>query len=66
MDGHLVILGSGGKVVVAEASPGGYREKAGLKALDSSEFSWPSFADGKVFVRNLEQLAAVSVTDEAD
>lgn len=59
---HLVIYGSHGHVVVAEASPEGYREKARVQALDGSALTWPSFAGGRILVRNLEELAAVSVT----
>lgn len=61
VDGHLVVFGSGGNVVVAEASPKGYREVARHQALEGSALSWPSFADNRIFVRNLDQLAAVQV-----
>jgi enterochelin esterase-like enzyme/outer membrane protein assembly factor BamB len=62
VDGHLVIFGSEGRVVVAEATPEGYVEKARTDALDGSGYTWPAFADGKVFIRNLEQIASISVT----
>ena len=50
VDGHLVIYGAAGTIIVAEATPEGYAEKAKLEALASSGYTWPSFADGKVFV----------------
>ncbi|MDY7092646.1 MAG: PQQ-binding-like beta-propeller repeat protein [Acidobacteriota bacterium] len=62
---HLVIYGSHGHVVVAEATPEGYREKARVQALSGSALTWPSFAGGRILVRNLEELAAVSVTRSA-
>jgi enterochelin esterase family protein len=62
VQGHLVIYGSHGNVVVAEATPEGYREKARVQALEGSALTWPSFAGGHILVRNLEELAAVSVT----
>jgi enterochelin esterase-like enzyme/outer membrane protein assembly factor BamB len=65
VDGHLVILASNGDVVVAEATAEGYREKARVKALDRGYLTWPSFADGRVYVRNLTEIAGVAVTDEA-
>ncbi len=65
VDGHLVVFGAGGNVVLVEATPDGYREKARLQALDGSGYTWPSFADGKIFVRNLETMASVSVTESA-
>lgn len=61
IDGHLVIFAGGGNVVIAEASPKGYREVARRRALAGSALAWPSFADNRIFVRNLEQLAAVEV-----
>jgi enterochelin esterase-like enzyme/outer membrane protein assembly factor BamB len=62
VDGRLVIFGAGGNVVVAEATPDGYREQARVQALDGSSLTWPSFDSGRVFVRNLEEMAAVSLT----
>jgi enterochelin esterase-like enzyme len=62
VDGHLVIWGSKGNVVVAEASPEGYRERARIQALGGSSLTWPAFADGRVYVRNLSEMAAVEVT----
>jgi outer membrane protein assembly factor BamB len=61
VDGRLVIFAAGGNVVIADASPEGYRERARLQALDGGSMTWPSFAEGKVFVRNLEEIAAVGI-----
>lgn len=65
VDGHLVVFGAQGNVVVAAASPEGYDEKARIAALGGSSLTWPSFADGRIFVRNLEEMAAVSVREGA-
>ncbi|MDX1389333.1 MAG: PQQ-binding-like beta-propeller repeat protein, partial [Acidobacteriota bacterium] len=65
VDEHLVIFGGLGNVVVAAATPDGYQENARFQALDGSSLTWPSFAGGRVFVRNLEEMAAVTVTDKA-
>jgi enterochelin esterase-like enzyme/outer membrane protein assembly factor BamB len=65
VDGHLVIYGTKGNVVVVRATPDGYDERARVQALEGSGLTWPSFADGRVFVRNLEAMAAVSVADSA-
>ncbi len=59
----LAIFGAGGNVVLADATPEGYVERARLEALDTSGYTWPSFADGRILVRNLEALAAVALTD---
>ena len=61
VDGHLVIFGSQGDVVVAEATPEGYRERARTKVDEQGGFTAPSFAHGNVFVRNLQKIAAVRV-----
>ena len=61
VDGHLVILGSGGRLTVVEATPEGYREESSLQALEQSGYTAPSFADGIIFMRNLTHLAAVRV-----
>ena len=63
VDGHLVIQASSGDVVVAEASPEGFQEKTRVKALDVGSLTAPSFAGGRVYVRNLTQIASVGVTD---
>jgi enterochelin esterase-like enzyme/outer membrane protein assembly factor BamB len=62
VDGQLVIFAGEGTVVVAKATPEGYKERARVTALDGSALTWPSFAGGRVYVRNLSQLAAVEVT----
>ncbi len=64
VDDRLVIFGSQGNVVVAAATPEGYEEITRLQAFEGSAYTWPSFAGGKVFVRNLEQIAAVAVTSD--
>jgi enterochelin esterase-like enzyme/outer membrane protein assembly factor BamB len=56
---HLAIFGGKGTVVLAEATPEGYVEVSRVRALDASGYTWPSFADGHVLVRNLEELTAV-------
>lgn len=61
VDDQLVIFGSKGRVIVARATPEGYQERASFQALDGSSLTWPSFADGRIFVRNLKDLAAVEV-----
>ena len=63
VDGHLVILIRSGEIVVAEATPEEYREVSRVKALDRGYFTRPSFADGKVYVRNLKDISAIGVTE---
>ena len=61
VDDRLVIFGGKGEVVVAAASPEGYQELARVQALEGNAYTWPSFAGGRIFVRNLEEIAAIEV-----
>ena len=62
VDGHLVILIRSGEIVVAEATPEGYVEVSRVQALERGYFTRPSFAAGKVYVRNLTDISAIGVT----
>ena len=63
VDGHLVIQTDAGDLVVAEASPEGYREKARIRSLEQGYYNTPAFADGRIFVRNLDRLVSLGVTE---
>ncbi|MDA8020768.1 MAG: PQQ-binding-like beta-propeller repeat protein [Thermoanaerobaculia bacterium] len=62
VDDHLVILARSGEIVVVEATPEEYREVSRFQALDRGYYTRPSFAGGKVYVRNSADISAVSVT----
>jgi enterochelin esterase-like enzyme/outer membrane protein assembly factor BamB len=59
VDGHLVIIDKTGALVVAEASPEGFDERARLEMFDASSYTYPSFADGKLLVRDASRIGAV-------
>ncbi len=61
VDSHLVIFAADGAVVVAEASPEGYEEKARVKVSETAGYTFPSFSNGGIFVRNLDHIARVDV-----
>ncbi len=64
VDGHLVAISTvSGILRVVEATPAGYREKTRLEVLGrgASCETPPSFAGGRIFVRNDEEIAAVEV-----
>jgi len=61
VEGHLVMLARGGDVVLARAAPEGYVERARVKALEDAGVTYPSFADGVVYVRDTREIAAVRV-----
>jgi len=57
-DGLLVVLSEGGKLVLADATPDAYHERATFQALEGRCWSGPSLAGGKLFLRNREQMEA--------
>ena len=61
VDGHLAVITPDGELVVAEANPERYVEKARLKVFENSDFQSPAYAGGRLFVRNLTHLAAVKI-----
>jgi outer membrane protein assembly factor BamB/enterochelin esterase-like enzyme len=65
VDGHLVILARSGEVVVAAATPEGYREETRAPALDEGFYTRPTFAGGRIFIRNLSSIAGLAITGEA-
>jgi enterochelin esterase-like enzyme/outer membrane protein assembly factor BamB len=64
VDGHLVIFGAQGAIVVAQASPDGFEEKTRVKVSEHGSQTYPSFADGTIFVRNTRDIAAVTITHD--
>jgi outer membrane protein assembly factor BamB len=61
--GHLVVLGESGELVLAEATPARYTEKARWQAFDGRCWSAPALARGKLFVRNETRLRALDLRD---
>jgi hypothetical protein len=64
VDGHLVILGdSSGDLRIAEASPGGYREKLKVPVFNAGAASstGPAFAAGRLLLRNVEEIVALEI-----
>jgi outer membrane protein assembly factor BamB len=62
--GHLVVLSeSSGDLRVAEATPKGYREKLKASVFNpgSACFTGPSWAGGRLFLRNVEELVALEL-----
>ena len=51
-DGKLLILRQVGELVIADASPQGYRETARHPLLDGRSWTVPALANGRLFVRN--------------
>ncbi len=62
VDGHLLIQAPNGELVVAAASPAGYQEKARLSVFERGSITAPSFAGGRVYLRNLKDITSIKVS----
>ena len=61
VDEHLVIFDSSGDVVIGAASSEGFEEKSRVNVSEKGGYTFPSFSDGGIFVRNLTDIARVNV-----
>ncbi len=58
VDNKLLILSDKGKMSIADASPGEYKENCSFQAIEGKSWTAPSYLNGKVFVRNLTEMAS--------
>jgi len=61
VDDRLVVWAKAGMIHLAPASTEGYTSLAEIRALQEVSLTPPAFADGTVFVRNLEEIAAIAI-----
>ena len=59
----LVILGEGGNLAIADATPAAYNEHVHAMAIDSAGKGWtsPSLSNGFLFIRSLKEIACIDV-----
>ena len=57
--GHLIVLSERGKLALVNATPEEYRELGSTQVLEGKCWTAPSLADGRLYVRNEEQLVAL-------
>ena len=62
-DGHLVILGEGGNLGLAEATPAGFVEKAGFPALKGRCWTVPTLAGGRLFLRDEQEIVCLNLVE---
>ncbi len=63
-DGKLIILGERGKLVIAEASPEGFKELSSAQILKGKCWTVPVLANGRIYARNaVGDLVCVDVRD---
>ncbi len=64
-DGKLIILSESGKLIIAEASSGGFKELASSQILTGKCWTVPVLADGRIYARNADgQLVCIDVRKE--
>ena len=61
-DGHLIILGEGGNLGIAEANPSEYKGIAETQLLEGRCFTPPTFVGGKLYLRNQKELVCVDLS----
>lgn len=61
----LAVVAQSGHLVLADASPEGYRETTRLAIFEQGDYATPTFVDDHFLVRNLERLASVRVDTSA-
>ena len=60
-DGHLIVLSEGGELLLVEAKPEAYTEKASFQVADAKHWTAPTLYDGKIYVRNEQDLFCFNV-----
>ncbi len=53
----LLVLSDKGKLIQIEATPDAYKEQASFQALEGKSWTAPSYSNGKLYVRNLTEMA---------
>jgi outer membrane protein assembly factor BamB len=57
VDDRLLVLSDKGKLIQVKASPEAYMEQGSFQALEGKSWTAPSFTGGRLYVRNLTEMA---------
>ena len=60
-EGYLIILGEGGKLALAEATPGEYREKTHFQLFDDKCWTVPTLAGRKLYLRTQKEMVCLDL-----
>jgi hypothetical protein len=60
-DGQLIVLSERGLLVLAEAIPDEYREKASAQVLQGKCWTMPTLVNGKLYLRNQKELICLNM-----
>ncbi|MCC6231669.1 MAG: PQQ-like beta-propeller repeat protein [Verrucomicrobiales bacterium] len=62
VDGHLIVLGDAGQLVLAEATPTAFKESARADVLAGKCWTTPTYAGGKVYARSTQEAVCIDLT----
>jgi len=60
-DGKLIVLGEQGKLAIVEADPAGFVEHTSAQILKGKNWTSPSLAGGKLYLRNHEEMVCLDM-----
>lgn len=64
-DGLLYVLGDQGQLLLAEATPEGFREKGRLQAMEGKTWTAPVLSHGRLFLRDQDEMLVLDVRTPA-
>jgi outer membrane protein assembly factor BamB len=62
-DGHLIVLSERGQLVLVEAVPDEYREKASAQVLQGKCWTMPTLSNGKLYLRNQKEILCLNLKE---
>ncbi len=60
-DGKLIVLGEAGNLALIDASPEGFVERANASVLSGKNWTSPSLAGGRLYLRNHDELVCIDM-----
>jgi outer membrane protein assembly factor BamB len=60
--GHLIVTSDEGDLALVKATPAQYTEVVRFKALEGKTWNYPAIADGRLLVRNGNEMAAYDIS----
>jgi outer membrane protein assembly factor BamB len=59
---HLIVTSDSGDLALVKAAPDQYTEVARFSALQGKTWNYPAIADGRLLVRNANEMAAYDIS----
>ena len=65
-DRHLIVLGEDGNLALVQATPEAYREVAQTQILSGRCWTAPTLSDGKLYLRNHQEIVCLDLRDRGE